>query len=134
VSRASAAPGNVDALQLYRMMGRERWSLPAPFGPDGWSMVSRDRRQSIIVSCAEHDGAEWVHASIAHTTYLPTYADLTRLRAAVWGDTGWAYQVFAPPSAHVNIHERALHLYGRLDGQPVLPEFSGFVPGVGRSI
>jgi hypothetical protein len=36
---------------------------------------------------------------------------------------GWSYQVFAPPSQHVNIHEHALHLWGRVDGTNVLPSF-----------
>jgi hypothetical protein len=32
--------------------------------------------------------------------------------------------VFAPPTDHVNIHEYALHLFGRLDGTPALPDFT----------
>ena len=36
---------------------------------------------------------------------------------------GYAYQVFAPPESHVNIHGNALHLWGRADGKPILPEF-----------
>jgi hypothetical protein len=114
---------NVDALRLRRVMGRDDWLPPHPWGPDGWSMTARDHQASVIVSCADHGGVEWVHASIAHTSALPTYDDLTRLRTAVWGATGWAYQVFAPPSSHVNIHEHALHLWGRLDGHRVLPDF-----------
>jgi hypothetical protein len=31
--------------------------------------------------------------------------------------------MFAPPAEHVNIHERALHLWGRVDGSPVMPNF-----------
>ena len=53
---------------------------------------------------------------------------LADLHAAVFG-AGYAYQVFAPPSEHVNIHEFALHLWGRLDGRSALPEF-----GAGGSI
>jgi hypothetical protein len=34
--------------------------------------------------------------------------------------------VFAPPSEHVNIHDHALHLWGRLDGARVLPDFGRF--------
>jgi hypothetical protein len=114
---------SVDGLRLRRVFGWERYLVPEPFGPDGWQMVERDRSGSVIVTCAHHDGAEWVHASIAKVDRLPAYAELTTLRAAVWGDDGWAYQVFAPPSSHVNIHEFALHLWGRLDGQAVLPNF-----------
>jgi hypothetical protein len=54
---------------------------------------------------------------------VPDYADLKLLHTAVFAD-GWAYQVFAPPVKHVNIHEHVLHLFGRLDGSPVLPDFT----------
>jgi hypothetical protein len=123
ISATIGSPRNVDALRLRRGMGRDNWLPPEPFGPDGWSMTTRNHQGSVIVTCAEHDGVEWVHASIARTAYLPTYAELTRLHTAVWGETGWAYQVFTPPAAHVNIHEHALHLWGRLDGRRVLPDF-----------
>jgi len=77
-----------------------------------------------VLSCAPvDDGNDWVHASIASTDQLPTYADLKLLHHAVFGD-GWAYQVFAPPDDHVNIHEYALHIFGRLDGKPALPDFT----------
>jgi hypothetical protein len=120
------SPTNIDALKLRRAMGRDEWLLPQPFGPDGWSMIARNREASIIVSCADYEGTEWVHASIAGVDELPSYEDLARLRWAVWGQTGYAYQVFAPPSAHVNIHEHALHLWGRLDGRRVLPDFGAW--------
>lgn len=116
---------SLDPLAVRRRLGRARWSAPMPFGPDGWAYraVSVDGRQrSIIISCAEHDGVAWVHASIAGDT-LPSYADLVELHRAVFGD-GYAYQCFVPASAHVNIHPNALHLWGRLDGKPVLPEFA----------
>lgn len=82
-----------------------------------------DGQSSVIVTCADHEGDDWVHASVAHADTMPTYTDLKALHAAVFGN-GWAYQVFAAPSDHVNIHEYALHLWGRLDGKPVLPDFT----------
>ena len=115
-------PTTVDGLNLRRVFGRDEWEPPQRYGPDGWSMRNRDRTSSVIVSVAYHDGAEWIHASIAHVGRMPDYADLTTLHRAVFGDR-WAYQVFAPRSAHVNIHETALHIWGRVDGQPALPNF-----------
>lgn len=116
--------GNINALQVRRRLGRGNWTTPIPFGPDGWATQSFDGHSSVIMTCAPaDDGNEWVHASIAHDDRMPTYADLKLLHAAVFGD-GWAYQVFAPPSDHVNIHEHALHLWGRLDGKPALPDFT----------
>jgi len=130
---------NLHPLHIRRVLndtyGR-RWDAPREHGPDGWSYVlppiterftdgtaERHSGRSVIVSCADHDGDEWVHASLAGTE-TPTYVELTWLHRAVFRD-GYAYQVFAPRDKHVNIHEHALHLWGRLDGTPALPEFSG---------
>lgn len=111
-------------LLVRRVLGRENWAAPLAHGPDGWAFRNFDGDGSVIISCATHDdGNEWVHASIAWRSHMPTYADLKLLHRAVF-DGGWAYQVFAPPDDHVNIHEHALHLWGRLDGKPALPDFT----------
>ncbi len=112
-----------NALEIRRILGRGNWSTPTPFGPDGWKYLNLNGRSSVIITCAPHSGDDWVHASIAHVDRMPTYDDLKLLHAAVFGDR-WAYQVFAPPSDHVNIHEHALHLFGKLDGSPALPDFT----------
>lgn len=119
----------VDGLRLRRMMGKGLWGVPTPFGPDGWRMITLGTGSvwgSVIVTTSDVPGDphEWTHASISWTDRLPTYAELCRLKEAVWGGDGYAYQVFAPASEHVNIHEFALHLWGRADGAPVLPEFT----------
>jgi hypothetical protein len=115
---------NLNALAIRRVLGRGNWSTPVPFGPDGWCYDDLNGNASIIISCGDQlDGNEWVHASIARVDRMPSYDDLKLLHAAVFGD-GWAYQVFAPPSDHVNIHSQALHLWGRLDGKPALPDFT----------
>jgi hypothetical protein len=110
-------------LRIRRVLGRIVWGPPAPFGPDGWRLDRAERSGRVIVTCAPHDGHDWVHASISYPTRMPEYDDLKLLHRAVFGD-GWAYQVFAPPSEHVNIHNFALHLFGRLDGRPALPDFT----------
>jgi hypothetical protein len=35
---------------------------------------------------------------------------------------------------YVNIHKHCLHLWAKLDGGAVLPEFSAVLAGIGRSI
>jgi hypothetical protein len=105
-------------------------ALPAgwrvqPFGPDGACAVRNEPPTSLIVTRAEHDGIEFVHASIAHPDTHPTYDELTALARWVFGH-GWSFQVFAPPTEHVNIHEHALHLWGRADGKAVHPNFGLF--------
>lgn len=125
---------SLNALAIRRTLGRSLWSPPVPFGPDGWRIDSSVQPSRVIVTCDDSQGADWVHASMSHSDHTPTYEDLVLLHRAVWGDTGYAYQVFAPASEHVNIHAYALHLWGRLDGKPVLPEFAGPLAGFPRSI
>jgi hypothetical protein len=98
---------------------------PDPFGPAGLSLLIgwHPHRGSVIVTQAEHEGVEWLHASIAYDDRMPDYSDLGVLHRAVFGRRRWAYQVFAPADKHVNIHGYALHLWGRADGAPVLPNF-----------
>jgi hypothetical protein len=114
----------LDPLAIRKSLGRKTWGVPIPFGPAGWQFdTTAPRAGRIIVTLGPppFEDDDWLHASISRPT-MPTYQDLTQLHEAVWGH-GWAYQCFAPPSAHVNIHEHALHLYGRPDGQAVLPNF-----------
>ncbi|MDT5026629.1 MAG: hypothetical protein QOE61_3055 [Micromonosporaceae bacterium] len=115
----------LNPLLIRRRLGRGNWAAPIPFGPDGWRLLNFSGDGSIILTCAPAGEVndDWVHASISWTDHMPTYADLKLLHDAVFCD-GWAYQVFAPPSEHVNIREHALHLFGRLDGKAALPDFT----------
>jgi len=107
---------------LARSIGR-----PERFGECGFTLRLYDSsgvcKGSVIVTQADHDGAEWIHASITREATMPTYADLARLHEAVFGPQRYAYQVFASADRHVNIHARALHLWGRADGKNLLPDF-----------
>ena len=102
-----------------------------PFGPMGLrAKVSMLGQQgSVIVTQAEHDGQEWLHASLAFAERDPTYLELAYLHRAVFGRRRFSVQVFAPEDQHVNLHSHALHLWGRVDGTPFFPEF-----GAGGSI
>ncbi len=118
----------VDGLQLRREFGRKLWLPPVPYGDDGWRMVARDHTASVLVSTSPShvdpdDHREWTHASLARSDKMPDYYDLVQLHRAVWGETGWAYQCFAPVADHVNLREHCLHLWGLADGSPVLPNF-----------
>lgn len=119
----------VNALRVRQVFGRKKWQVPEPFGPDGWRMVNFECNASVIVSSFDwEDGNEYTHASIAHNHQMPSYEDLVLLHEAVWGLTGYAYQMFVPLETHVNIHAHALHLWGRSDGTSLLPDF-GFALG-----
>jgi hypothetical protein len=119
------------ALDIRTRLGKHEWQIPRQFGPDGWviDMNTVEQTGRIIVTAAPYpqgtDFEDWWHASISFPDHMPTYDDLVLLKKAIWPN-GWAYQCFAPSSAHVNIHEFALHLYGRPDGRAILPNFGIF--------
>jgi hypothetical protein len=126
VSGSTLGAPTVDPKRLHAELGVSLYCRPEPFGPDGWSLVRRSGRGSVIVTAAEfEDGHVWVHASVSDASFMPSYRDLQALHRAAFGD-GYAYQVFAPPADHVNIHAHALHLWGRADGARVLPDFGVF--------
>ncbi len=119
-------PSNLNALAIRRGLKRiAAYQPPEPWGPDGWSFADPASGGTAVVTCFEQDGVDWVHASIAFQDRMPTYLELALLHDSVWPQ-GYAYQVFAPPAAHVNIHPYALHLWGRLDGAMVLPDFGEY--------
>lgn len=132
--------GHIDGLRLRAVMGKSEWGVPRLFGPDGWKMVNREGTASVIASffywnpdsgdLARTLGQPWIHASMTRATGVPSYEDLCRLKRAVWGDDGWAYQYFVPPSNHLNIHPRALHLWGRADDTPAMPDFAAIIGSI----
>ena len=118
---------DVDIRRLLNALHRLGPGRASAFGPCGVAIrlysAAAVCTGSVIVTQADHDGAEWIHASIARERFMPSYDELCCLKQGVFGPDRFAYQVFPPASQHVNIHERALHLWGRADGKPALPEF-----------
>jgi len=111
------------ALVIRSRLGLADWAVPTGFGPDGWLFRHRQESGQIIVTCAPYAGIEWVHASIGFADRMPTYGEIKNMHHAVYPE-GWAYEVFAPPAEHVNIHDYVRHLFGRLDRKPYLPDFT----------
>jgi hypothetical protein len=140
-------PSSIDGLRLRRVMHEMTGIdfLPPRRYFTGWTLDSKlgvshplpgrpDHRVGdtrVIVTVAPYaddgtnpDGApEWVHASISHHDRTPTYAELAALHAAAFGPAGRSHLVFVPEDEHINIHPHALHLWGRLDGTRLLPDF-----------
>lgn len=123
---------SIDALQLRKRMGRDRWHAPEPWGPTGWMMISKPDPEepklssvivSFIIDTIGARGGDWVHASRTGPGRLPTYAEMCELHKVIWGDHGYSYEMHVPTDQHVNFHQYALHTWGRADGSPILPEF-----------
>lgn len=119
-------------LRLNRS-GEHKWEQPRRFGPLGFifeTEYGQDRARIIVSDGPEPDDESddpslyWRHASIARD-HMPSYADLVMMHKAIWPE-GFAYQVFADASEHVNIHSFALHLWGYPDGRAILPNFGKF--------
>lgn len=94
-------------------------------GWQAWGFTGDGREFSLIVSDAnELDDRLWLHVSLyVGDDALPTYEDMALLHRAYFGRRRWAYQVFAPAADRVNI-KQVLHIWGRADGKPVLPDFT----------
>jgi hypothetical protein len=100
------------------------WDPPQEMGEDAWFILGNGKGIIISLDLDTEPGVEWLHASISYKmpSRMPSYTDLKTLHRAVFGD-GHAYQCFVPPSEHVNLVSNVLHLWGRADGKPVLPDF-----------
>jgi hypothetical protein len=118
-----AVTRRLDGLAIRKSLGRETWGTPEPYGFTGWLIRHRREHGQMLISVRTDLEVPWLHASVAFAERMPTYGELALMHRAVFGDQH-AYQVFAPNDQHVSFHEYALHLWGRLDGQPVLPEFA----------
>jgi hypothetical protein len=114
------------AKRLARELGRAGWHVEA-FGPDGRRFWHHASATSVIATRADHDGQEWLHASIAHPDRMPTWDELKALKVALVGAARFAYLVFPPAWQYVNQHPYALHLWARWDETDgaALPDFVG---------
>lgn len=91
----------------------------------GYYMADRLRLTVICSICCELDGQLWIHASVSrYGKKLATYEDMALVKRLFIGESRTAYQLFVPPSKHVNLIEYVLHLWSRLDGQAVTPDFT----------
>lgn len=114
----------IDLSAIARRLG-SYWAAAKPLGEDSWVIDGSHRRVIISIDLSTEPGVPWIHASISYknAAFMPSYRDLKQLHEAVFGD-GHAYQCFVPADEHVNIKGwMTLHLWGRLDGKPVLPNF-----------
>lgn len=114
----------IDAQAIRERLYGEYWSEPEPYGEDSWIIYRTDRKIIVSIDNYSDPDTPWIHASVSYdqSWRIPSYSDMKQMHAAVFGD-GHAYQCFVPPSEHINITANVLHLFGRLDGKPALPNF-----------
>lgn len=137
---SGAPPIAISYSQFTRALEGAGWILtdfkPSP-AQDGFAIHAEHRhrtetrgeglghrlRCSIIVSQHVFDDQDWLHASIYFgDDTTPSYLDMTMLHRAVFGRRRHSWQCFVPTDQHVNLKE-VLHLWGRVDGRNMLPDF-----------
>lgn len=120
---------DINVVALYKRVHRSGYKteLPEDFGISGlYVELIPNIGRIIVTTCPEEDKVEWIHASISFNSRLPTYSDIVMLKEGVFGDDRECYQIFPEKKDHINIHHNALHLWGRVDGKRVLPNFARY--------
>lgn len=113
----------LDAETMVKALGFG-WQKPEVHGEDSWMLHGPNRTIIISIDNYTEPGTPWIHASISYLAEgrIPSYSDMKQMHAVVFGD-GHAYECFVPSAEHINIRANARHLWGRLDGKSVLPNF-----------
>lgn len=132
-----------EPLKLEHPGGEQFKQLKYP--PTGWHFVQqwgdghafRHMGMYLLIDCdVKEDGRKWLHISVSKNDWVPSHADMAKVKDAFVGNGRYAYAVFPPTEMYVNLHPYCLHLWALAEGPDgkVLPEFSGQLDGIGRSI
>lgn len=87
----------------------------------------------VITEVAEREGAPWSHVSMSHHACLPTWEEILEAKVLLLGDR-LAIQVLPPKDEYINLHPYVLHLWCKLEGPRLVPDFRVFSPELGWSI
>ena len=113
------------------------WHHVHDFGPMGAGYKDTRSQLQVIATVSLRgdygDDRAWLHVSVAHHGRVPTYTEVKKIKDMWFTEDEKAIMVFPPKKFHVNKYENCLHLYGVIEGDDPLPEFSGIV-GDQRSI
>ncbi len=88
----------------------------------GQQLFLRRDGLKVIFTADRYWGKTWLHVSMSRQKRLPSYEDMTDVKALFIGRDRQALQIFPPASKHVNIHNYCLHLWCALEGDG-LPDF-----------
>jgi len=112
----------------------KNWEIIGSWGDTSIALREINGGIRVLIDCEQKvDGNHWIHVSYSRNHWTPTHEDTIKVKDAFIGNK-YAYSIFPPKENYVNIHKHCLHLWARLDGQAVLPEFSVEIDGFGRSI
>jgi hypothetical protein len=115
------------------------------FPPDGWRVIQEwgngyalghvNGLRVMVDVGLKDDNRWWLHVSFSRKAWTPSHDDTCQVKRDFIGDR-YAYIVHPPAEKYVNIHQHCLHLWALVsaDQGRVLPEFSDFLEGIGRSI
>src|SRR3954470_24168570 len=107
------------------------WHFLQPWG-DGHAFAHKNGLR-VLIDCEEKsDRRRWLHVSVSRKNWIPSHIDMRLVKDAFIGPARYAYFVFPPSAAYVNIHEHCLHLWALAEGDDgrVLPEFSADLEGI----
>lgn len=114
----------------------KNWEKTGKWG-DGFIFIHKIKKISVIIDIElKSDGYSWIHVSVSHKARIPRQKEMLLVKNDFIGKDKYAYSVWPPEKYYVDIHKNCLHLWARIsknNGQ-VLPEFSGEIEGIGRSI
>lgn len=91
-----------------------------------YKQIGRARGKALFVICTAHvygAGERWVHVSCSTPNALPTWEELKLVKNTFIGEDKLAIQVLPPKAKYVNKHDYVLHLWHRLDSDPI-PDFT----------
>lgn len=101
---------------------------------DGHCFAHKNGLRLIIDCETKEDGKSWLHVSVSRKNWNPSHDDMCLVKRAFIGNR-YAYAIYPPKEVYVNIHSHCLHLWALAEGDGrALPEFSGVIEGVGRSV
>lgn len=74
-------------------------------------IFDRELHRRAAASNGEATPELWEHASVSHRVRSPTWEELVKVRAAVWGDDAEVLMVMPAARQYTNIHPFCFHLW-----------------------
>lgn len=87
----------------------------------GYVYLRRDNMKLIFRVEQQSDG-DWIHVSFSRRERIPSWQDVRHVKDHFIGRSRKAVIVLPPEDEYVNDHPYCLHLWSRVDGDP-LPDF-----------